>query len=270
MDAPTHRPPLPTRPPENDPPLPQRPSESNAAKHRLDGTYQHSEKISVIQSSNSPLPEKKPQPNRNSNVPMARQLSAQELARPVPIANIGGGSPPSVRQDPIGKESGEDYIEPEPNPKPPSGDNDKHKNTKLKSIASISEEKKADIINEYYRGDSSLNLKVSVPKTLSEDSEPCHDYTNMMDLPDVRSPGASSPAIVSPGAIETSFKNSSHPIVTGSNSLGKAFGDLPDHPRSPRRPRPVPRQQAGGSGHSSRKHSLSNSESGKLSLMKVL
>lgn len=172
---------------------------------------------------------------------MARQLSADILYKPVPIGAGGTGSPQAPRQEPVGQESEEDYLDPgkatpvTPTTTQPTSPVHKSIRKPMTSIASISEVKKADIMSDYAHG-SELNKTVSPrhSKPSDDDSDSQHDYNNVEEfLP----------------STDMAVKRSS----TGADNV----------PKSPRRPRPMPRNNP-GSENSSRKQSLTNGEGGKL------
>lgn len=212
---------------------------------RLNGTYSHSERVPISQSGGSPILESKTKPKRQSNIPIATQLPDYVLSTPVPIG--GGGQvvdrplPDPIRHEPIGQESEEDYLDPKkPPPSTPTTTAPSLSAAgrgKFKTIASISEEKKTDIFNDYFP-DASI-LRTAVPRETASDKglPPAPIYTNVLEYPETQQ---------------------SPRLAAASNGNDFAENAL----KSPRRPRPVPRGKA-GSENSSQKASPMTSDNGK-------
>ncbi|XP_067946231.1 uncharacterized protein [Watersipora subatra] len=183
--------------------------------------------------------------NKKPNIPFEKKLSSEVLATPVPL-----GVPKLERQEPIGEESGEDYIDPQPKPNPRSISASPHTETDTDSApirskykASITDDERSKILSDYFPPDSPISKPPAIHSDNSEETESLPDYTNMAEMHE-----------------SATLSNSGKPNMhLGITSKSASFDSDQEQIKSPRRPRPVPR--ATGSGNSSRKHSLTNSDS---------
>lgn len=151
-----------------------------------------------------------------------RQLSSKILSTPVPIGNKANAT--SVKPKPeivLEREDSEDYLDPcgtesMASPPPMAAPNSPKTKKSPKLVVSLSEDKKNDILSDYFQPHSLSSLNVVVPPT-TDPGLPQHDYSNVSEIEQI---------------------NSVHSAANGKADTG-------GYVKSPRRPRPMPRQTLG-------------------------
>ena len=258
------------------PPLPERRAGDTAAPKTNGSVHQIISVNDQTQHGGSPVMRnnrgKKPPPITVSS----RQLSQEILSTPVPISGRCVSTPQfDVDKPPLERPESEDYIEPTAIASGVAQTNGVGSQPTTTTVASpskvsLSEEKKSDILREYFTQNSVPNLNVVVPSSTSPTSDDAekHDYTNVVQYTDVYINPTSSPPNVTVAQHKPKQRLSREavsplpsPRLETQAAIGLSDSDtLKAHSR---RPRPVPRP-----GHNSRKTSLV-SETGKTVLKKI-